>query len=126
VHDRPSRPHAFASTRWSLVAGGAEVGEQGRRALGELCEIYCFPLYAYVPRQGIAAADAEDLVQGCLGLLIERNDLATLDASRFLHVLALIIDCAVEPGYQLRIGAYLSLFVLTGACALGLWPSGLK
>ena len=44
----------------------------------------------------------------------------------FLHVLTLIIDCAVEPGYELRIGAYLSLLVLTGACALGLWPSGLK
>lgn len=79
---RPNRPHAFASTRWSLVAGGAEGGEQGRRALGELCEIYWFPLYAYVRRQGVAAGDAEDLVQGFLGLLIERNDLATLDASR--------------------------------------------
>jgi len=78
----PRKPAAFASTRWSLVASSAGSGADGRRALGELCELYWYPLFAYVRRQGFARDDAEDLVQDFFRRLIERNDFADLDASR--------------------------------------------
>jgi RNA polymerase sigma-70 factor (ECF subfamily) len=76
------KPVEFVSTRWSLVAGSATLGADGRRALGELCELYWYPLYAFVRRQGFARDHAEDLVQDFFRLLIERNDFAGLDASR--------------------------------------------
>lgn len=63
---RPSSHSPFPQTRWSVVLQAAETNEAGRRALGELCADYWFPLYAFARRSGNSAADAEDLVQGFL------------------------------------------------------------
>lgn len=79
----PSRhPARFAATRWSLVAASARDDADGRRALGELCELYWYPLYAFARRQGFAREAAEDLVQDFLRALIERGDLGGVDAAR--------------------------------------------
>jgi len=59
--------------------GGQEASqgsEAAREALGELCEAYWYPLYAYLRRRGRDADEAHDLVQGFLVRLLERGDLA--------------------------------------------------
>ncbi len=68
-----------------MLAAGTDVSAQGREALGQLCQAYWFPLYAYVRRRGHDAHAAQDLVQGFFARLLERNDLAglTREGGRF-------------------------------------------
>jgi RNA polymerase sigma-70 factor (ECF subfamily) len=65
-----------------LAAGGEHDATATRRALEELIQAYWFPLYAYVRRQGSLAAAAEDLVQGFLTRLLEKDDLSRVDRSK--------------------------------------------
>jgi RNA polymerase sigma-70 factor (ECF subfamily) len=80
----------FRSTRWSLVAraGAADVAT-ARKALGELCELYWYPLYAYLRRRGDTDADALDMVQAFCAQLLERGGLDGADANAgpFRHYL---------------------------------------
>lgn len=71
---RPS-DDLFATTRWTMVANA---GVSGGAALGELCESYWFPVYAYVRRRGYPKEDAEDLTQGFFASLLARGDIAGL------------------------------------------------
>jgi RNA polymerase sigma-70 factor (ECF subfamily) len=75
---------SFAATRWSVVraAGGDRAATDTRRALEELIRAYWFPLYAYLRRQGLAAEEAEDTVQGFLTRLLEKQDLARIDREK--------------------------------------------
>lgn len=67
------RPATFHTTRWSLVTSAqAEDPAEQQLALRELCELYWYPLYAYLRRSGEAESDALDLVQGFLAKLLER------------------------------------------------------
>ncbi|MCW1921057.1 sigma-70 family RNA polymerase sigma factor [Luteolibacter arcticus] len=72
----------FRLTRWSLVLRARGDGDEAHRAMGELCEAYWFPLYAWCRRSGLAAAEAEDLVQGFFLRVIEKDLFAAADASR--------------------------------------------
>jgi len=56
--------------------------ESPNQALEELCARYWFPLYAFARRQGHAAADAQDLVQGFLLDVLERNAIASASEKR--------------------------------------------
>jgi hypothetical protein len=59
-----SRPHAFVTTRWSLILSGADsksAEKNTRAALAELCRIYWRPIFAFVSQSGYSAEDAEDL-----------------------------------------------------------------
>jgi RNA polymerase sigma-70 factor (ECF subfamily) len=47
-----------------------------RNALAQLCQIYWYPLYAYVRRRGNSPEDAEDLTQGFFARLLELNSLS--------------------------------------------------
>ena len=70
------RPRRFATTRWSLVSAAAgEDSGAARTALAELCELYWYPLYAFVRRQGIDADAASDLTQGFFARFIELESL---------------------------------------------------
>lgn len=64
----------FPMTRWSLVLG-AQGGTESdrRRALSELCELYWYPLYAYVRRRGLSPSDAEDATQGFFCELLKKD-----------------------------------------------------
>jgi RNA polymerase sigma-70 factor (ECF subfamily) len=78
-----SGPSSFATTRWSVVvAAGGPTGPDARAALETLCSTYWYPLYAYARRRGQARHDAEDLVQGFFGTLLERGSVATADPQR--------------------------------------------
>ncbi len=65
----------FHTTRWSLVTRAGGAPEEARLALGELCEAYWYPLYAFLRRRGEGEEDARDLVQGFLAGLLERGQL---------------------------------------------------
>jgi DNA-directed RNA polymerase specialized sigma24 family protein len=73
----------FATTRWSLVVDAqAPTTPHGRDALGLLCEMYWYPLYAYLRRRGHTAEDAQDLTQGFFESLLEHDGLRVVDRAR--------------------------------------------
>jgi DNA-directed RNA polymerase specialized sigma24 family protein len=76
----------FATTHWSMVlaAGGPRTRESAA-ALETLCQIYWYPLYAFVRRFGYDVAHAEDSVQAFFVHLLEQHSLgsARQDRGRF-------------------------------------------
>jgi RNA polymerase sigma factor (sigma-70 family) len=76
---------SFPATRWSIIAAaatGAGAGADGgkdsaRMALGELCQLYWFPLYSFARRKGFCAEDAEDATQTFFLSIFESNMLAS-------------------------------------------------
>ena len=73
----------FVSTRWTVVlSAGRKSSAQSDHALAELCQIYWYPLYAYVRRRGYTKEDAEDLVQAFFARFLEKNYLEGLNAER--------------------------------------------
>jgi RNA polymerase sigma factor (sigma-70 family) len=70
----------FATTRWSLVA--AAKGPAARQALAELCELYWYPVYAFVRRRGHSPHDAADLTQAFFARLIETAGIAGADPDK--------------------------------------------
>ena len=70
---------SFQTTQWSIVlAAGLEPGVAQREALSSLCQVYWYPLYAYVRRRGYSEPDAQDLTQGFFADLLERRDLQSV------------------------------------------------
>ena len=51
-------------------------------ALGELCRIYWYPLYAYARRRLERTEDAQDLTQGFFAELVEKGHLRAVDPGR--------------------------------------------
>ena len=80
---KPERQSAFPPTRWSLVlAAQEEASETSRLALGELCEAYWHPLYAFVRHTGYNPQQSEDFVQGFFASLIARSSLDTVSPEK--------------------------------------------
>jgi RNA polymerase sigma-70 factor (ECF subfamily) len=73
---------AFPRTRWSLVEQLHDGGAGGERALGELCSMYWYPVYAFVRRDGASPADAEDLTQGFFAQILEKQFLEGADSAK--------------------------------------------
>jgi RNA polymerase sigma-70 factor (ECF subfamily) len=71
----------FATTHWSVVlaAGSHNDTTRARDALSRLCQVYWYPLYAYVRRRGHTASDAQDLTQAFFEQLLRRRSLASAD-----------------------------------------------
>ena len=87
----PSDPHhalhaasaSFATTRWSLIAAAsADPSPGARAALATLCEVYWYPVYAFVRRRGYNADDSGDLTQEFFATLIEKDYLHAADSER--------------------------------------------
>jgi RNA polymerase sigma factor (sigma-70 family) len=94
---RPERPSVarFPTTHWSqVVAAGDRAAPEARDALAELCRAYWYPLYAFIRRKGHGPEDAQDLVQGFLASLLERDDLRTLEPARGRFRSFLMASCA--------------------------------
>jgi DNA-directed RNA polymerase specialized sigma24 family protein len=75
----PETPcHApFEITRWSLITRAREENSVvRRRALGDLCAMYWYPLYAFLRCSGRSVEDSEDLVQDFLARLTDGSLLA--------------------------------------------------
>jgi DNA-directed RNA polymerase specialized sigma24 family protein len=71
---------SFETTRWSVVSAARDqLSPTASEALETLCRAYWYPLYAYLRRKGLTAADAQDLTQEFFQRLIEKNYLASVD-----------------------------------------------
>jgi RNA polymerase sigma-70 factor (ECF subfamily) len=78
-----SRGGRFHTTRWDdVLAARDPAGPEARAALAELCEVYWYPLYAYVRRKGYPREQAEDLTQGFFSDGLARNFLRAADPHR--------------------------------------------
>jgi RNA polymerase sigma factor (sigma-70 family) len=76
-------PDEFTTTRWTLVlAAKTRHDPVGSEAFARLCERYYEPLYAYLRRRGHTPEDAEDLTQGFIARLIEKDVLRHVDPAR--------------------------------------------
>lgn len=71
----PPLPALFHTTQWSMILSAAE---DSGAALERLCRTYWRPLYGYARRSGHSEHDAEDMVQGFLARLFERQSLKTV------------------------------------------------
>jgi RNA polymerase sigma factor (sigma-70 family) len=80
---RPVGGRRFVTTRWSRVlAAGQAQSTASREALAGLCEIYWYPLYAYVRRWGYDPDRAQDLTQEFFARLLEKHYLRDADPAR--------------------------------------------
>jgi RNA polymerase sigma-70 factor (ECF subfamily) len=64
-----------------LHAGRSDT-TRSRDALGKLCQVYWFPVYAYVRRRGHSPHDAQDLTQEFFARLLQQNWVAMADPER--------------------------------------------
>lgn len=75
--------HHFATTHWSVVLSAGQGGsDEAPAALGRLYQVYWYPLYAYVRRQGHDPGTAQDLVQEVFLALLEKNQLAAVEPGK--------------------------------------------
>jgi DNA-directed RNA polymerase specialized sigma24 family protein len=73
----------FPPTHWSVVlAAGSPDMSAGLAALGQICDAYWHPLYAFARKLGYRPDDAQDLTQGFFENLIERPFLGRADAAK--------------------------------------------
>jgi len=78
----PQRP-VFVTTRWSVVlTAGRSQTAHAQVALEQLCQIYWYPLYAYVRRRGHPPEDAQDLTQEFFARLLQRNWVGRADQQK--------------------------------------------
>ena len=78
-------PHAFVTTRWSLVLSAAKSGsgeKDAQEALAELCRTYWRPIFSFVCRRGYSTQDAQDLTQDFFVMILEHNWLEHADPNR--------------------------------------------
>lgn len=61
----------FATTHWSVIAACASDNGAAEAALAQLCRQYWPPLYSFARRRGYKPDDAQDVVQGFFGHLLE-------------------------------------------------------
>lgn len=73
----------FLTTHWTVVRDAGDPDSPAyREALATLCETYWFPLYAYLRRYGCDPHEAEDLTQGFLARMLDKNDFQLADPMR--------------------------------------------
>jgi len=73
----------FHTTQWSAVLDAAHrTSPEGEKALAGLCQVYWYPLYAYIRRQGAPQADAQDLTQQFFVHVLSTDLLAAADRQR--------------------------------------------
>jgi RNA polymerase sigma-70 factor (ECF subfamily) len=74
-------PRHFCTTRWTVVRhAGDPSSPQRREALAELLQTYWYPLYGFIRRQGYDSNQAEDVLQGFIAGLLERDSLQNVRA----------------------------------------------
>lgn len=93
----------FATTRWSLVlALGDRTDQKAEAALATLCELYWFPIYAFVRRSGRSPDQAGDLTQGFFAAVIEKGYFAQArqDRGRFRSFLLVSVKHFLANEYH--------------------------
>ena len=102
-----------------MIVSSRENDSDVRRAsLSELCEIYWYPLYAYLRRKGHSTSDSADYVQGFFVELIDKDflDAVSPDKGRFrwflMSAIGRFIGKQVEKSNAKKRGGDRTLFSL--------------
>jgi RNA polymerase sigma-70 factor (ECF subfamily) len=66
---------AFTTTHWSVVLEAQGESPAAQEALEKLCRTYWRPIFAFLRRQGLPPAEAEDITQGFFTSLLEHRNL---------------------------------------------------
>ncbi len=82
TEEEPVAPNAFPETPWTMLIQARDDNTLGTNALSDLCELYWYPVYAYIRRRGRNSHDAEDLTQAFFADFLRRNDFANADRAR--------------------------------------------
>jgi DNA-directed RNA polymerase specialized sigma24 family protein len=69
---------AFTTTHWTVVLEAQGESPAAQEALEKLCRTYWRPIFAFLRRQGVPAAEAEDITQGFFAELLERRSLSAV------------------------------------------------
>ncbi|MEM7012444.1 MAG: ECF-type sigma factor [Verrucomicrobiota bacterium] len=72
----------FPETPWTVLMRAREENTSGSNALADLCQMYWYPVYAYIRRRGRSAHDAEDLTQAFFAKFLERGDFGAADREK--------------------------------------------
>jgi RNA polymerase sigma-70 factor (ECF subfamily) len=78
----PGMADQFNTTRWSLIVAAGGGDEQANSALGELCQAYWRPVYAFIRRRGHSHDDTADLTQAFFLHLLEHRAFERADQAR--------------------------------------------
>src|SRR6476469_1660964 len=71
----------LATTHWSVVVQARDSqSPEAASAMERLCQIYWYPLYAFVRRKGHGHEDACDLTQSFFGQFLEKRYLRSVDS----------------------------------------------
>jgi RNA polymerase sigma factor (sigma-70 family) len=93
----------FMSTHWSAVLLSAQSQAPGSdNAREEFCDLYWYPLYAFIRRRGYNADDARDLTQGFFLFILNRKALqrATPEKGKFRSFLLGSLKNYLSNEYQ--------------------------
>ena len=81
--ENPRKGRRFLTTHWTLVRDAGDPDSSGYREAREaLCESYWFPLYAFLRRYGCAPDEAQDMTQGFLARMLDKDDFRLADETR--------------------------------------------
>jgi DNA-directed RNA polymerase specialized sigma24 family protein len=73
----------FGSTQWNIVLTAAQDGSpEVQAALGEILDIYWYPIYSQIRGHGYNREDAQDLTQGFFLHLLEHRGLRHVDPQK--------------------------------------------
>lgn len=78
----PAPAPEFPTTHWTLVTRVRQGGVVRQAALEELCQLYWYPIYAFLRKRGHAQHDAEDLTQGFFAKLLNDETLDVADGEK--------------------------------------------
>ncbi len=79
----PPRRPVFVTTHWSVVLTARQSDtSRAQAALERLCQIYWYPLYAYVRRRGHSVEDAQDSTQEFFARLLAGNWVGDADRTK--------------------------------------------
>lgn len=77
------RNRVFKTTRWTIVRQAIDGNSaDADKALASLCDLYWYPLYAFVRRSGLKPEEAEDATQGFFYKLLNRRLLNSVDREK--------------------------------------------
>lgn len=73
----------FVTTRWSVVLAAKDrTSPESAQALESLCELYWYPLYAFVRGSGYSPEDAQDLTQEFFARLLAKDFLRVVEPEK--------------------------------------------
>jgi RNA polymerase sigma-70 factor (ECF subfamily) len=79
----PAVSPQFQTTRWSLVLKACQSDTTtAATALNKLCQMYWYPVYAFIRRNGHGPEDCRDLTQDFFASLLQRDFFMTADPER--------------------------------------------